>query len=194
MREYELKARLAGGLDAFRRRLREAGWSLAFRGEMSDRRLDTPDGALEARDEVVRIRRYVPETGDSVAVLGWKGPARTEEGFKLREEVECRVGDAETAREILARLGYSAVTLAIDRAVERYEKAEVTLRIERYPRMDVLVEVEGDPVRVRARLEELGLPRDAWKPWPLDEFVRRFERRTGGAARLARGTEGETAP
>lgn len=193
MNEYELKARLPGGVEAFRRRLRETGWTLTFRGEMSDRRFDTPERTLEARDEVVRVRRYRPEAGETRVVLGWKGPARTEEGFKLREEVECRVEGAPAARELLARLGYSAVTLAIDRAVERYEKGAVSLRIERYPRMDVLVEVEGEPERVRARLEELGLPRDAWKPWPLDEFVRGFERRTGERAVLAREA-GEGAP
>lgn len=189
MREYELKARLPDGAGPFRSRLGASGWRRTFRGEMSDRRLDTGDGALETRDEVLRLRRYLPEGEEPVTVLAWKGPARTEEGFKLREEVECRVEDGEVVREVLARLGYSAVTLAIDRTIERYEKEGVALRIEEYPRMDVLVEIEGEPARVRSRLDELGLPRDAWKPWPLDEFVRRYERRTGTAARLARESD-----
>lgn len=186
MREYELKARLPGGPETLRARLRASGWRPTFRGGMADRRIDTPDGTLEARDEVLRLRRYLPEEGEPRAVLAWKGPARTEEGFKLREELECRVADAAAAREILARLGYSEVTLAIDRKIERYEKEGVSLRIEAYPRMDVLVEIEGEPARVRRRIDELGLARDAWKPWPLDEFVRRYEARTGEAARLAR--------
>lgn len=186
MKEYELKARLREEPEAFRRRLRASGWVDTFRGEMSDRRLDTPDRRLEARDEVLRLRRYLPEAGEPVSVVGWKGPAEAEEGFKLREELECEVREAGPVRELLGRLGYSAVTLAIDRRIERYEKEGVTLRIEEYPRMDVLVEIEGEPERVRARIPELGLPREAWKPWPLDEFVRRYERRTGSTARLAR--------
>ena len=60
------------------------------------------------------------------------------------------------------------------------------LRVEQYPRMDVLVEIEGSPLEVSARISELGLPAEAWKPWPLDEFVERFERRTGASAVLAR--------
>lgn len=186
MKEYELKARLTDGTEAFRCRLRESGWRCTFRGEMSDRRLDTPDRRLEARDEVLRLRRYVREGGEPVCLLGWKGPATEERGFKLREELECRVEEAAVVRALLDRLGYSAVTLAIDRRIERYEKDEVAVRIEEYPRMDILVEIEGEPERVRERIAELGLPRDAWKPWPLDEFVRRFERRTGATARLAR--------
>lgn len=189
MMEHELKARLPDGAEPLRSRLEASGWRLVFRGGMADRRLDTPDRALEAEDRVLRIRRYLPARGEPRAVLGWKGPARTEEGFKLRDEVECRVASAETAREICARLGYSEVTLSIDRRIERYEKEGVEVRIEEYPGMDVLAEIEGPPARVRKRLHELGLPPDAWKPWPLKEFVRRYEERTGRTARLVRGGE-----
>jgi hypothetical protein len=50
--------------------------------------------------------------------------------------------------------------------------------------MDVLVELEGPPEEVRERMAETGLGADRWKPWPLSEFVRRYEERTGGEARL----------
>lgn len=192
MKEYELKARLSDGPESLRGRLAATGWRLAFRGEMTDRRFDTARRELEADDLVLRLRRYEPDSGDAWTVLGWKGPARTEDGFKLREELECRVADETAVREILVRLGYGEVTLAIDRRIERYEKEGVTLRIEEYPRMDTLAELEGDPARVRERTGELGLPAEAWKPWPLDEFVRRFERRTENQARLTRSYD-ETA-
>lgn len=186
MREFELKARLHGDPEALRRRLREGGWRRVFRGEMRDRRLDTPEGALEARDEVLRLRRYRDEEGDVRVVLAWKGPASEEEGFKLREELETEVGEERGARRILERLGFSEVTLAIDRRIEVYRKDAVTVRIEEYPRMDVLVEIEGEPERVERRIGELGLPREEWVPWSLEEFVRRYEERTGDRARLSR--------
>ena len=187
MREFELKARVEQP-EALRRRLREAGWRLAFRGEMRDRRYDAADRRLEAGDEVLRIRRYVPdgETGEARAILAWKGPASTETGFRLREELASPVGDASGVEGILERLGFPDVILSIDRRVDVWERDGVVVRIEEYPRMDVLAEIEGDPDAVETRIGELGLPRDAWRAAGLPEFVERYEERTGREARLAR--------
>ena len=182
--EFELKAALADGGVSLRRRMAAAGWRLVFEGDMCDRRYDTPDRSLEGRDEVLRVRRMTA-TGEHRAVLGWKGPASERLGYKVRAEAETPIGDAETTVRILERLGFTEITLAIDRRVELYEKGGVRVRIEAYPRMDTLVEIEGDPHAVDERLPELGLPREAWKPWGLPEFVRRYEERTGLAARLA---------
>lgn len=192
--EHELKARLEEDSDAFARRLREAGWRRTFRGEMRDRRYDSPERRLEAEDRVLRLRRWrgdaarAPSEIDSAlprAVLGWKGPAATSGGFKVREERETEVADADAMAGILARLGFPEVTMTIDRWVEIWDKGTVTVRIERYPRMDVLVEAEGPPEAVEAILPELGLPREAWSSAPLSTFISEFERRTGRTARLA---------
>jgi len=67
--------------------------------------------------------------------------------------------------------------------VYRVHGAEV--RLEWYPRMDVLVEVEGTTETIEAALGVTGLPRGAFEPEPLAEFVRRFELRTGETAALA---------
>ncbi len=190
--EFELKAALADGGVSLRRRMAAAGWRLVFEGEMSDRRYDTPDRSLEGRDEVLRVRRMtaagehrMTAAGEHRAVLGWKGPASERLGYKVRAEAETPVEDAETTAYILERLGFTEITLAIDRRVDLYEKGGVRVRIEAYPRMDTLVEIEGDPHAVDERLPELGLPREAWKPWGLPEFVCRYEERTGLTARLA---------
>jgi len=189
--EFELKAALADGGVSLRRRMLATGWRLVFEGDMCDRRYDTPDRSLEGRDEVLRVRRMTAAgehrmtAGEHRPVLGWKGPASERLGYKVRAEAETRVGDSETTVRILKRLGFTEITLSIDRRVELYEKGGVRVRIEVYPRMDTLVEIEGDPRAVEERLPELGLPREAWKPWGLPEFVCRYEERTGLAARLA---------
>lgn len=182
--EFELKAAPPGGVTEIRQKLVDAGWGLSFEGMMSDRRFDTPDRRLESRDEVLRVRRMTPLTGESLTQLAWKGPASEEGGYRVRPEAETLVEDTETAVAILENLGYSEVTLAIDRRIAVYEKGDVQARIEIYPEMDDLVELEGAPDRVEARFADLGLPREAWKPWPLDEFIRRYEERTGSKARL----------
>lgn len=190
LREFELKARLREPVEEFCRQLERAGFGLRFRGRMIDRTYDTADERLAAEDEVLRMRLFASPDGSSRVVVGWKGPAAEEEGFKRREEVETRVKSPESMREILARLGYGRVTRRIDRRIRLYAREAVSVRVEKYPRMDVLVEVEGPPEQVRRCLPELGLPREAWKPWPLSEFVRRYEERTGRTARLAGSEEG----
>lgn len=186
--EYELKAHLEDDGEALRSRLEAGGWELLFSGEMRDRRFDSPDGSLAARDEVLRIRGYSEEGSDEGrVVLTWKGPTGEEAGFKLREEIETEVADAAATAGLLERLGFGEVTMAIDRRIELYRKGAVSVRIESYPRMDTLAEVEGPPPAVEERLPELGVPRDAWKSWPLPRFVERYEERTGREARLATG-------
>lgn len=182
-REHELKARAADPA-ALRRRLEALGWVRTFAGEMRDRRLDTPERWLESRDEVLRVRRYTGPDGAVRTVLGWKGPVGTEAGFKVRDEVEVEVADDAPIRDILSRLGYADVTYAIDRRIERYEKGATIVRIEEYPRMDVLVEIEGPPAEVERRIGELDLPRRAWVDWQLPDFVEAYERRTGEKAEL----------
>lgn len=185
--EYELKARLQEDPDGYCDRLESGGWSRRFEGRMADLTFDTEGGRLAASDQVLRLRVYVPDgEGETLAVLGWKGPATTEEGFKHREEVETRVSGAEAAREILGRLGFHRVTRRIDRRIRLLVQGGVSVRVEEYPRMDVLVELEGPPSEVRERIPELGIEEDEWKPWPLPAFVRRFEERTGREALLHR--------
>lgn len=58
-------------------------------------------------------------------------------------------------------------------------------RIETYPQMDVLLEVEGSPASIERAIAVTGLPRDAFSGEPLAAFVARFEAR-GRSALLAR--------
>jgi hypothetical protein len=69
--------------------------------------------------------------------------------------------------------------------VEIYELAGATVRLERYPDMDPLLEVEGLPDEIENAIRLSGIKRDAFTAESLTEFVRRFEARTGRAAVLA---------
>ena len=64
---------------------------------------------------------------------------------------------------------------------------EATARLERYPRMDVLVEVEGEPAAIERAIVASGIPRSAFTAESLAEFVRRFQERTGVPAELSGG-------
>jgi predicted adenylyl cyclase CyaB len=182
--ELELKARVDDP-DAVRRKLIAAGAELVYRGAMLDRRFDRKD-RLKERDEVVRLRVYhaadhSPEWG----VLGWKGPVGKRNGYKHREEWESRVDDPRAVLVVLRHLGYKIVT-RIDRAIEQYRLGEATLRLEWYPAMDVLLEVEGAPEDIERAIAVTGLPRETFLAESLPYFKEAYEKRTGRTARVSR--------
>ena len=91
--------------------------------------------------------------------------------------------DARTLADILTRLGY-VVTRAIDREIAQYELDGTTVRLEHYPRMDDLVEVEGAPAGIERAIGVLGIPRAHFTAERLPQFVRRYQERTGRHAAL----------
>jgi adenylate cyclase class IV len=152
---------------------------------MLDRRFDRKE-RLESRDEVVRLRVYHPaDQSPEWGVLGWKGPVGKKDGYRHREEWETRIDDPKAALVVLRRLGYKIV-LRIDRAVEQYSLGDATLRLEWYPAMDVLLEVEGPPEGIERAIVVTGLPREAFLAESLPFFKDAYEKRTGKSARLAR--------
>ncbi|HJR51523.1 MAG TPA: hypothetical protein VJ794_10480 [Gemmatimonadales bacterium] len=184
--ELELKA-VVPDPERLRRRLREAGAELRSGGRMIDVRYDR-GGELTLRDEVLRARTYQHAQGGVDFVLAWKGPTqRTPDGYKLREEVELWVGA--DPGHLLRALGYRPVHV-MEREIEIWHLGEATARLERYPRMDVLVEVEGEPAAIERVVAASGIPRDQFTAEPLTEFVRRYEERTGAPAELVGGSAG----
>ena len=162
--------------------LERAGGLLAWEGRLLDRRYDTSARTLTARDEVLRLRVYEGAAG-SRAELDWKGPTGRQDGYKVREELGVHIEQADVLADMLARLGYE-VTVEIDREIAQYELAGATLRFERYPRLDDLVEVEGTPAQIEQAIAALALPRDGFTTERLPDFVRRYEARTGQRAAL----------
>jgi adenylate cyclase class IV len=179
MLELELKSVVAD-LAACRALVERAGGTLEFEGRLEDRRYDTADGSLTARDHVMRLRIYIAH-GVRRAQLDWKGPTSRENGYKLREEIGTSVGEPEMLAKILAHLGY-VVTTCIDREIAQYELAGTTIRFERYPRLDDLVEVEGTPDGIEQAIAVLGLPREGFTADRLADFSQRYEQRTGRRA------------
>jgi len=182
--ELELKARVENP-DAVRKAILATGGELIYRGAMMDRRFDRR-GRLERRDEVVRLRVYHPaDKSPEWGVLGWKGPVQRRGEYRLREEWESRVDDPKAVLVILRHMGYK-ISLRVDRAVEQYRLGEATLRLEWYPAMDVLMEVEGQPEAIEGAVRATGLPRDAFLAESLPYFTAAYEERTGRVARVSR--------
>jgi predicted adenylyl cyclase CyaB len=180
MREVELKA-VVDDLATRRRKIEIAGATLSFDGRISDRRYDFPSRELSGRDEVLRVRRY-DAPGFTKTFLDWKGPTEIRDAYKVREELTTPV-DFESLEKILEKLGFELVG-EIDRQIAEYRLLGATVRFEVYPRMDILVEVEGEPRDIEAAIESLGMPRGVFSSDRLAGFVAGFERRTGVRAAL----------
>ncbi|MBM3899567.1 MAG: class IV adenylate cyclase [Gemmatimonadetes bacterium] len=181
MREVELKGILPDP-EATVAALEQAGATLLYRGRLEDRRFDTPERSLALRDLVLRLRTY--RTADRVeAHLDWKGPTQYVDGYKVRDEETTTLGDPAALAIMLEQLGF-VVTREIDREIAQYRVAGAVVRIERYPRLDVLAEVEGEPAAIEAAIRLLGVPRAAFTTGRLPDFVRAFEARNGQRAAL----------
>lgn len=183
MREVEVKgyAMSDAEAEASRRRLEAAGADLLYEGRLEDRRYDMPDKALALRDHVLRLRVY---RGERVTTsLDFKGPTGYADGFKVREELTVGADDPLALARILEAMGY-VITREIDREIAQYTLAGATVRFERYPRMDILIEVEGTPEAIEAAIAVLELPRERFTAERLPDFVLKFESRTGERAAL----------
>ncbi|HEY8850634.1 MAG TPA: class IV adenylate cyclase [Gemmatimonadaceae bacterium] len=181
MLEVELKAVVAD-LAATRKRIQKAGARLTYEGRLVDRRYDIESRELADRDEVLRVRRY--ESGGSAKTyLDWKGRTETQGPYKIREEISTLVDDFAATELILDKLGF-IVTMEIDRDIAQYELGSAMIRFETYPRMDVLVEVEGTPEAIEQAIEALGMARGEFTSERLPTFVSRFEKRTGVRAAI----------
>jgi adenylate cyclase, class 2 len=182
MREVELKAVLDSWRDRSVR-LERAGATRVFSGRIEDRRFDTPERSLAARDIVLRLRIYRGTEG-ARAELEYKGATAYEGGYKVRDEVGSTVSDPDAITHMLSGLGYT-VTRAIDRDIEQWDVDGASVRFERYPRMDDLVEVEGEPGTIERAIATLGISRSAYTAERLTDFALRYEARTGERAALS---------
>ncbi|HUF29821.1 MAG TPA: hypothetical protein VMM77_04085 [Gemmatimonadaceae bacterium] len=182
--EWELKA-VVPDWDALIERLRSRGAVLEFEGRLEDRRYDTASFDLLARDHVLRLRAYRDPQGRVVrASLDFKGATERRGGYKVRDERSTSIGDAGTLAAILDQLGYQ-VSLAIDRVIVQFTLYGAVVRLERYPRMDDLIEVEGTPEAIEAAIAATGISREAFTSASLATFMGLFEARTGTAAAVS---------
>ena len=181
MREVELKA-VVDDVAERRRNVEAAGGELSFEGRISDRRYDFASRDLSSRDEVLRTRTYI-NRASTKTFLDWKGPTEFRDVYKVREEISMPIDDPGPLETILQKLGLEVVA-EIDRQIAQYQLGGATIRFEIYPRMDTLVEVEGDPGAIETAIEATGIPRGTFSNRRLADFVADFEHRTGVQAAI----------
>jgi predicted adenylyl cyclase CyaB len=182
MLEVELKS-VVPDIRSTRDAIERAGGKIEFEGSLIDLRYGDATGFLVASDHVLRLRVY--ESGTTrEGHLDWKGPTTYEGGYKVREELSTTVGDPGSLSIILENLGYFVIR-EIERRIAQYSLHGAVVRLEEYPRMDQLIEVEGSPDAIERAIESIGLPRSGFTSARLPDFVADFEARTGQRAALS---------
>lgn len=158
--EIELKLPISDSAD-FESRLRAQGYRVDTPRTFEHNTLyDTPDRALRARREILRIRQYGPvATVTHKRMSSDTGPI-DQTRYKLRIETETTVADPTALADIFAEIGYAPVF-----TYEKYRtewsqslSTEVTahLVLDETP-IGTFAELEGPPAWIDETLAKLGI-------------------------------------
>jgi adenylate cyclase class 2 len=179
--EIEIKLRVAN-VAALRRRLKQLGArEVSPRTHESNTLYDTPKKHLARRNQLIRIRIEKPSPAKhgehrrqpTQAILTFKGPpqasshirptigtTRYKSRYKVREEVEIAISDAEQMHRILTALGL--------RPIFRYEKFRTTYALRGLRNLKIefdetpigaFLELEGSPSAIDRAAKLLEYPR-----------------------------------
>lgn len=113
---------------------------------------DDPRGRLEARGELLRLRR------DDAWRLTYKLPCREDGQFKVRRELETTLADGEALAAVFRALGLESVR-CYEKWRQTFDLDGAHLCLDTLPFGD-FVEIEGSGERIRRVAAELDLP------WP----------------------------
>lgn len=148
--EVEVKF-LVDDLDAVRTRLQQHGATPVSRRTFERNiRLDTPDGALLAEAQLLRLRQ------DARSRLTFKGRAAADatSEAKVREEIEVTVDDLDKMALIFQRLGFAPVQV-YEKFRETFQLGDVEVVLDEMP-FGLFVELEGPEAAIRQVAETLS--------------------------------------
>jgi adenylate cyclase, class 2 len=129
-------------------------------------RFDTDDFALSRQGKALRLRY------DTQARLTFKGPSVSQEGVRLRQEIEFVADNFQAAQAFLVALGYQ-VSVIYEKFRTVYAIGEVHVFLDELP-FGNFIEIEGpDPGQIRIVNDQLGLN---WETRIAESYTVLFER------------------
>jgi adenylate cyclase class 2 len=167
--EIEAKFYIADLLSV-QERLQHLGARLAHeRTHEINLRFDTASGDLLRQLQVLRLRQ------DSQVRLTFKGPARTLEGARARQEIEFTVSDFSSAQAFLEALGYQVIMM-YEKYRTTYEMDGMEILLDEMPYGSFL-EIEGpDPAAMHRLAQALQID---WESAVADSYTALFEKLRG---------------
>ena len=160
--ETELKLRIPAP-GPFRTLLAALGFRETVPAQREISQLWDREGSLRARGEALRLRRYAGE-----ARLTWKGAKVPDALLKVRPELETGIGDGDVLAHILAALGFQPV-MVLEKVRAVWAREELVACLDETP-FGCYLELEGDPMAIRAAMEGLGLAPDRAEPRSYPEL------------------------
>jgi adenylate cyclase class 2 len=146
--EREIKLRFDSPAEARAAIVAAGATPVRARRLQEDSLLDTPDGLLQRRRSLLRVRM---ECGKSL--LTFKGPVQPS-SMKLREELETVAGDGLLLLTILGELGFD-VWFRYEKYREEFALGDVIIAVDETP-VGVFVEIEGGERGIASMAEALG--------------------------------------
>jgi adenylate cyclase class 2 len=129
-------------------------------------RFDTPDNRLSQSGKVLRLRF------DTQTHLTYKGPSQSQEGIRLREEIEFIADNFQAAKAFLIALGYQ-ISMIYEKYRTTYVLNDVHIMLDELP-YGKFVEIEGpSPEKILYINELLGLD---WQRRVPESYAILFER------------------
>ncbi len=178
-KEKELRGKI-DDLNKFRDQLNIAGAKMTQKGFMQDYYFDNPFLNLKSKNQKLRIRAI----DYKLIQLCWKGPISVDKQTKIREEIEVGVKNVEPLIKIFEKLGFQN-TRFYERYFETYLLYDVKIRIEQFPIMDILFEIEGEQHLINRAVTHLDISKDVFGPKTLVSFIKEYEIRNGTPAKLS---------
>lgn len=147
-------------LEAIERRVQALGGEMVQPRTMElNLRFDTPEHELERGFRILRLRQ------DTRSRLTFKGPgsAPSQQGVRVRQEIEFEVSDFDAAKSFLQALGYRVIMI-YEKYRTTYTLGPVEIALDEMP-YGSFVEVEGpDAQTIRAVCADLALDWEATIP------------------------------
>lgn len=149
--------------DALRQKLTGMGAVCRSAGFEKNLILDTVEGRLRTRGQLLRLRQ------DAGVSLTFKAPTAPDDQYKVYAETNIELRDAAAMQHVLAQLGYHPVR-TYEKWRETYILDEACLCIDRMP-FGVFLEIEAPGGRIRTLADRLGLP---WRQRILQNYLGLF--------------------
>jgi adenylate cyclase, class 2 len=136
--EIEVKLFVNRLWDVEKRLISNGGRLIQPRVLETNLRFDTQASELARSFRVLRLRR------DNEIRITYKGPGTTQEGARIREEIEFVVADFERARKLFEALGYQ-VSFTYEKYRTTYDLQAVHISLDELP-YGSFVEIEGPDI------------------------------------------------
>jgi len=152
----EIEAKLkVDSLPEVERKLEELDAEFLAEQLQTDYLFDDSNATLTTSDRCLRLRRQ-SVAGSEKFFLTYKG-AKEKSNFKMRQEIEIEIRDAESTKKLLSALGYEKA-LVVEKKRRLWRLGGCTVALDQLPLLGAFVEIEGPDDKIITDVQQsLGL-------------------------------------